>query len=152
MSWLNDDTSVQTTPHRCPECGGPIRMEVTRGEATSVAYECADCGKSFTLLDLQIAAMQRRLIGWVPEGSEVRRVHPDSPDPSREVVGWWIEYPDGVVCRVSFWTSEVEHSQDDLWAVIQSGPFLQGKSGNMRITLSGVMGKPGEWAGLPEGS
>ena len=122
---MNDDTSVQTTPHRCPECGGPIRVEVTRGETTSVAYECADCRKSFTLLDLQIAKLQRRLEEWVPEGSEVRLA--GYCDPSRELIGWHIEFPDGVVSRVSFWASEVENNEDDLWTVIQSHSLLQGK-------------------------
>ena len=150
MSWMNDETSVQTNPHRCPECGGPIRMEVTRGESTSVAYECADCRKSFTLLDLQIAKLQRRLEEWVPEGSEVRLA--GYRDPSRELIGWRIEFPDGVVSRVSFRTNEVEQAQDDLWTVIQGEPYLQGKPGNMRIMRSAVMGSPAEWDGWPEGS
>jgi len=127
-------------------------MEVTRGEDTSVAYECADCQKSFTLMEIQIGLMHRRLEGWVPEGSKVRRASLDSPDPSRELIGWRIEFPDGVVSRVSFRTIEVEQAQDDLWTVIQGEPYLQGSPGNMRIMRSGVMGSPPEWDGWPEGS
>ena len=57
-----------------------------------------------------IETMEAWLKEWVPEGSEVRLA--GSRDPSRELIGWRIEFPDGVVARVSFSTSDVEHAQD----------------------------------------
>ncbi len=146
---MNDETSVRTTPHRCPECGGPIRMEVTRGEATSVVYECAECRTTFTLLELRSHEMQIGLDEWVPEGSEVHRASPNSLNASRELIGWRIEFPDGVVSRVSFWSSDVENDQADLWTAIQSHSLLQGKPGNMRIVARGgvIIPNPREWRG-----
>jgi hypothetical protein len=83
---------------------------------------------------------------WVPGGSKVQRVGGlTSPDPSRELVGWRIEFPDGVVCRASFWTSEVEGALEELCGGIRELSLLRGKGGNMRIALGGVMGSPAEW-------
>ena len=142
---MNDETSVRTTPHRCPECGGPIRMEVIHGEDTSVAYECADCRKSFTLLDLQIGLMHRRLEGWVPEGS---KIHGPTyrPEESRDFTRWRCDFPDGVVARVSFRSIDLENAQDALWETIQGHSLLQGKSGDFRVEKGGVvLGNPPEW-------
>ncbi len=74
---MNDETIVLSTPYRCPKCGGQIRLEVTRpkggGEATSEAYECGGCRKSFTLPALLLSAKVEALKVWLSDrmGAEV---------------------------------------------------------------------------------
>ncbi len=147
---MNDETQVHTTPHRCPECDGPIRLEFTRsedgGDVTSETYECRDCRKSFMLLDFRIAETHRGLEEWVPDGSEVSG--PTYGPDGHDFIRWRVDFPDGVVARVSFLTEQLVNARDTLWDTIRVHSLLQGGSGNYRVEPGGVvLPNPPEWKG-----
>ena len=92
-----------------------------------------------------VEQMHQELQRWVPEGSEVYSAG-YLPTDSREFIGWRVDFPDGVVARVSFRAEHVESALDALWDTIQSHSLLQGKSGNYRVEPGVVIPNPAEWS------
>ena len=63
-----------------------------------------------------------------------------------DFIRWRVDFPDGVVARVSFRTEQLVSAPDALWETIRVHSLLQGGSGNYRVEPGGVVrSDPPEW-------